>query len=143
MISYVPNYEVGNKPYICKVFTASSGEEFHTAINFSNETERAELPEEIILGHLDNILQYIENRSQSLEYIKLDEQVNMEPWPIKGWTDLQWANDELTVWWQYIYYKEEAPESSPIHVGINTEEHSHDDSDHTHDPETGEEVPNA
>jgi hypothetical protein len=42
MISYVPNYEVGNKPYICKVFTASSGEEFHTAINFSNETERKE-----------------------------------------------------------------------------------------------------
>jgi hypothetical protein len=45
------------------------------------------LSEETILGHLDNILQYIENRSVSLEYIKLDEQVNMEPWPIKGWTD--------------------------------------------------------
>jgi hypothetical protein len=34
MISYVPNYEPGNKPYICKVFTASSGEEFHTALIF-------------------------------------------------------------------------------------------------------------
>ena len=142
MISYLPNYEVGNKPYICKVFTASSGEEFHTAMTFFNETERKELPEEVILGHLDNIIQYIKDRSDTLTYIKLDEQVNMEPWPIKGWTDLQWANDELTIWWQYSYYKEEAPESNPIVVGLG-EEIPHDESDHTHDPATGEEVPNA
>jgi hypothetical protein len=137
MISYMPNYEVGNKPYICKVFTASSGEEFHTAINFSNETERKELSEETILGHLDNILTYINDRSDSLDYIKLDEPVNNEPWPLKGWTDLQWANEEISVWWHFLYYKEEAPESSPINVEISTEEHAHDDS------AAGEEAPNA
>ncbi len=123
MISYVPNYEVGNKPYICKVFTASSGEEFHTAINFSNETEREELSQETILGHLDNVITYINDRSDSLDYVKLDESLNNEPWPLKGWTDLLWANDEITVWWHYIYYKEEV--------------------DHAHDPETGDEIPNA
>jgi hypothetical protein len=42
----------------------------------------------------------------------------------------------------YLLQKE-APESNPINVGISTEEHTHDDSDHTHDPATGDEVPNA
>jgi hypothetical protein len=125
MISYVTNYEVGNKPYICKVFTASSGEEFHTAINFSNETERKEVSQEVILGHLDNILTYINDRSNSLDYVKLDEPVNNEPWPLKGWKDLQWANEEINIWWHFLYYKEEEEE------------------DHTHDPETGDEIPNA
>ena len=54
MITYEANYEPVNKPYICKIFTASSGEESHTSLSFDNEAERLEMSPELIYEHLDN-----------------------------------------------------------------------------------------
>lgn len=163
MISYHPNYEPVNKPYICKLFKASNGEEVHTAINISNEAEKAELTVETIYEHLENVLKYMQDRSETLSVIKYDEEVNGEPWPVRGWPDMEWAINEVWLWWNYIYYKERN-QHSHIHTtsdgqqivldGMTEEEiqaliaadasHTHDGSeDHTHDPETGEPVPNA
>jgi hypothetical protein len=140
MITYEANYEPVNRPYICKVFTASSNEEFHTALNYENQTERLEMSAELIYRHLDNCIKYIEDKSKELKIVKLEEPIGSEPWPAVGWSELLWANNEINLWWSYIYYKDEEP-------GVTitmSEEHSHDGSeDHTHDPETGEEVPNA
>jgi hypothetical protein len=140
MMSYKANYESVDRPYICKVFTASSGEEFHTALNYENNTERLEMSAELIYEHLENCLKYIEDKSKELKVIKLDEQVGSESWPAVGWNELLWANNEINLWWSYIYYKDEEEGNATITIS----DHVHDEtSDHTHDPETGEEIPNA
>lgn len=142
MISYVANYEVGNKPYICKVFTASNGEEFHTSLSFANEEERKTFSAELIYEHLNNVLSYIRDESVNLAMIELDEPVGSNPWPIKGWEKLEWANNETILWWNEIYYRPESPVNN--NVTISMSDHLHDGTeDHTHDPETGEEIPNA
>jgi hypothetical protein len=144
MISYQANYEVGNKPYICKVFTASNGEEVHTALHFANEDERKEFSAELIYEHLSNVIQYIRDEASKLEMIAIDEPVGSNPWAIKGWEKLEWANAEAHLWWNDIYYRPESPvNNQPVGYSIDTD-HTHDGTeDHGHDPETGEPIPNA
>lgn len=142
MITYQANYEPVNKPYICKVFTASNGEEMHTALNFSNEAEKEEMSVELIYEHLSNVIKYIQDRSETLTVIGYEENINEEPWAIKGWKDLEWANNEAWLWWNYIYFKDRP--MSEFTPAVDETPHTHDGTeDHTHDPETGEEIPNA
>jgi hypothetical protein len=139
MMSYKANYEPTSRPYICKVLTATSGEEFHTALNYENNTERLEMSAELIYEHLENCITYMEDKSKEIKIIQLDEQVGKEPWPAVGWNELLWANNEINLWWSYIYYKNEEEG-----VTVSIDDHVHDEtSDHTHDPETGDEIPNA
>jgi hypothetical protein len=141
MINYQASYEVGTRPAIKKVFTASSGEEFAMAINFENTEDKEAVSGELIYEHLDNCIKYIQDKSTDLKVIQLNEIVVSEAWPAIGWFELLWANNELCLWWNYIYFKEEQPNAT---MEISESSHSHDDdSDHTHDPETGEEISNA
>lgn len=137
MISYEPNYEVGNKPYICKVFTASNGEELHTELTFGNEKEREEFSSELIYQHMNNLIQYIRDESQNLSMIALNEPIGNNAFSIKNWEKLEWAQREIYYWWNYIYFHPESPASNQV---IITTEH---EDDHTHDPVTGEEIPNT
>jgi hypothetical protein len=151
-MSYVANYEPLKRPYICKVLTASSGEEFHVSLNYSNDSEREEMSAELIYEHLENCITYIEDKAKTMSIIPLNEPIGMEPWPAKGWGELEWANAEINLWFNYIYYKAEGsiPESDAINlnlevgVGEAEDDHTHDGSeDHTHDSATGDETPNA
>jgi hypothetical protein len=157
MIEYVSEYTIGEKPYICKKFTASSGEEAHTAITISNTKEIEELSLETIYAHLDALVQYISDTSStSLSVLRIDENINHHPWPIKNWENIEWAKEEVVAWWRYIYFKD-LKEREDLIIQHNEDfmnsthsdtDHSHDHShegvdDHTHDPETEEEIPNA
>jgi len=151
-MSYVANYESLKRPYICKVLTASSGEEFHVALNFSNDSEREEMSAELIYEHLENCITYIEDKAKTMSIIALNEPIGTELWPAKGWGELEWANNEINLWFNYIYYKEEGslPQSDPINLDIqigtgeSSDDHTHEGTeDHTHDPATGDEIPNA
>jgi hypothetical protein len=146
MIEYKANYEVGNRPYICKAFTASNGEEIHTALHFANEDERKEFSAELIYEHLGNVIKYIQDTAKDLSMIALDEPVGSNPWAIKGWEKLEWANAEAHLWWNDVYYRPESPVNNQPNqvVYISGDDHVHtEEADHTHDPETGEEIPNA
>ena len=157
MIEYVSEYNVGEKPYICKKFTASSGEESHTSINISNTKEIEELSLEIIYAHLDTLVQYISDTSaSSLSVLRIDENIEHYPWPIKNWENVEWAKEEVIAWWRYIYFKDvkekedliiQQNEAMMSSSGSNTDHdhgHSHEGADgHSHDPETGDEFPNA
>lgn len=139
MINYQARYEVGKRPNISKIFTASSGEEFSMAINFENTEDKEAVSAELIYEHLDNCVKYIQDEAKDLKIIQLNEPVGSEPWPAVGWFELLWANNEINLWWNYIYFKEEGPNGV-----ITISEHTHDGTeDHTHDPETGESIPNA
>ena len=146
MIEYIAEYNDEDRPYICKKFTASSSEEVHTSININNTQEREELSAELIYTHMDNVLKYITKTSETVQMIQLDENTGFEPWPLKGWAEIEWAKEECILWWQYIYFKDNPTRSTEIVVPVDEESivHTHEsDEDHTHDPETGAEVPNA
>jgi hypothetical protein len=138
MISYEANYEVGNKPYICKVFTASNGEEIHTALNFSNEEERKEFSPELIYAHLNNLIKYISDESKTLSVIALDEPVDSNPYSIKGWDKIDWAQREVYFWWNDVYYRPESPVNNPQQEELEDHSHESDDEPHLHNPVTGE-----
>ena len=143
-MSYVANYETLKRPYICKVLTASSGEEFHVALNFSNDSEREEMSAELIYEHLENCITYIEDKAKTMSVIALNEPIGTEQWPAKGWGELEWANNEITLWFNYTYYREEGslPQSEAIDLNLTIGVGEAED-DHTHDPATGDEIPNA
>ena len=139
-MSYVANYEPLKRPYICKVITASSGEEFHVALNYSNDSEREQMSAELIYEHLENCITYIEDKAKTMSIIPLNEPIGMEPWPAKGWGELEWANAEINLWFNYIYYKAEGsiPVSGPLDLTITTTtttEESESNHDHDHDHE--------
>ena len=139
MINYQASYTAGVRPAIKKVFTATSGEEFAMAINFENTEDKEAVTAELIYTHMNNCIQYIQDKSETLRLIALDEPVGSEAWPAIGWFELLWANNEINLWWNYIYFKEEQANAT-----MTIDAHTHEGSeDHTHDPETGEEIPNA
>jgi len=135
MIEYIPNYSAPDRPYICKKFTATSGEEVHTAININNIQERENLSIENIYDHMENVLKYIEDSSKTLQMIQMNENTGTQPWPIKNRTEIEWSKDEAIYWWQYIYYKDNPGRVSDISLEVNPEElvveHTHDEDLHT------------
>jgi hypothetical protein len=139
MISYQANYEVGNKPYICKVFTASNGEELHTALHFGNEEERKGFSPELIYEHLNNLLQYIRDESLNTSMIALDEPISNNPFSIKNWEKIDWAQREIYFWWNDVYYRPESPINNPsIPEEFDDHHHENEDDPHWHNPVTGE-----
>jgi len=139
MISYTANfYEAEKRPYICKVFTADSGESLHTALNFGNEEERKELSAELIYEHMRNILMYINDKIKTMEIIPLEEFEVRHPWAIIGWEEAEWGRAEITLWWEYVFYEnyeeraeaylshmqEEAENASVVIVHIDDEDYS-------------------
>jgi hypothetical protein len=151
MIEYIANFYEGEKrPSICKKFTSSTNEESHTVINVGNEDEVSQIPAEIIYQHMDDVLRYLDIKMDSMSLVQLNEFNSREPWPIKGWSEVEWCQNEIILWWNYIYYKDydervqayidaqyEAEQQKLREEGWIPTEHA----GHTHDPETGEEVP--
>ena len=67
MINYEAKYEVGSRPNISKIFTATSGEQFSMAINFENTEDKEAVSAELIYQHLNNCIKYIH---QSLSRVR-------------------------------------------------------------------------
>lgn len=148
MIEYVPNFYEGEKrPVICKKFVADSGEESHTVINVGNESELPSIPAEVIYSHMDNVLRYLDAKMDNMTLVQLDELNHGEPWPVKGWSEVEWCQNEIVLWWNYIYYKDfdarvQAYFAATYEAATTEYLDDHEVQDHTHDPETGEAVPN-
>ncbi len=148
MIEYIANfYEAEKRPIICKKFVADSGEESHTKINVGNEEELPLIPAEVIYEHMNNVLKYLDKKMDTMVLVQLDELKHSEPWPVKGWSEVEWCQNEIILWWNYIYYKdyEERVNLYLTHEYESSVAHymeDHETQDHTHDPETWETIPN-
>jgi hypothetical protein len=148
MIEYIANfYGAEKRPYICKKFTASNGEDSHTLINLGNEEDVKELTAELIYEHMQNVLKYVDEKLDLMTIIAMDDFQHQEPWPVKGWAEVVWAQNEIEVWWQYIYNKDYeerymAAINAKLEAELAAEAETHETQDHTHDPETGEAIPN-
>lgn len=127
MINYEAHYTVGTKPSIRKSIEASDGTFVYTNLNFSNEDERENASDEIVNQHLTNLHSHLKDVANRSTLIPVGSPLVTEI--IVEWHDLQNLYNEIIQWW--------------MHVSFRPEDEPHDDSDHTHDPETGEEIPNA
>jgi hypothetical protein len=135
MIEYVSNfYEAEKRPTICKKFAAANGEESHTIINVGNESELSQISAETVYEHMANVLRYLDAKLDTMALVQLDELAHSEPWPVKGWSEVEWCQNEIVLWWNYIYYKDY---DERFEAALTFEmEHTHD---HTHDSEEEEE----
>ena len=107
MINYEFLYEPGNRPVLKKVLSTASGESLETTVVFENVPDREALSSEQIYSHLDNLLQYIKDTTPNLSVIHLDEQNDGDGWHLNGgWAELEWANEEILKWWEFVYYNE-------------------------------------
>jgi hypothetical protein len=127
MISYGAYYEVGTRPSIRKVVEASDSTYVYTNLNYSNEDERENASDEIISQHIQNLHLHMKDITNKSTLLDLKAPLMSEI--IVEWNDIQSIYSEIAQWW--------------VLVSFRPEEDTHDDSDHTHDPETDGEVPNA
>ena len=121
MIVYSAFYETGKRPLIRKTIEAVDGSIVDTGINFYNEEEREFITDEIVQQHIDNLHQYFKDVAVSSTMIPIGG--NQTSYIIKEWDKLSDVFQEITSWWIMLSYKAED-----------------DESDHYHDPVTGEHV---
>ena len=101
------------RPKWVRVIADSQGLEQKVFLNFSNEEERELLTSEEVYIHLDNLVQYIKDISQTISPIGLDES-STDGWHFNGgWSEVEWAKDEAFRWWESVYYKDEPDEEVP------------------------------
>jgi hypothetical protein len=109
MIEYIFEYDGTERPKFIKKVVGSDGTAVSTILNFHNEEERESLSAEQLYSHVDNLIQYIKDRAQTIESVKLDEPPPEDGWHYGGggWAEISWANEEVLKWWEYVYYREE------------------------------------
>jgi hypothetical protein len=102
------------RPRWVKVITDSDGAEQRVVLNFKNEEERESLTDENVYFHLDNLIQYIKDVSQGISAIGLEDMPAADGWHFNGgWGEIEWAKQEVLVWWESVYYKNEPNEEEP------------------------------
>jgi hypothetical protein len=121
MIVYAAHYEPGKPAIIKKVVEAVDGAFVETGVNFYNTEEREFLTDEIIAQHLDNLLLYFKEVAASSSIIPVGS--HQTTYLIPEWAQLNDIFQEIVSWWNFLSYRPEL-----------------DESDHYHDPVTGEHV---
>jgi hypothetical protein len=121
MIVYAAFYEPGKPAIIKKVIESVDGVFVETGVNFYNTEEREFLTDEIIAQHLDNLLLYFKEVAASSTMLAVGS--HQTSYLIPEWAQLNDIFQELVSWWNFLSYRPE-----------------NDESDHYHDPVTGEHV---
>jgi hypothetical protein len=138
MIEYKSKYEAGKEPHICKLITASSGEEFCTEINLTNTSEVENVSDEIIHEHIDHLGQYLKHLVADFAQYP-EPEVWSQPWPFINMKEIYNALEKATQWWSHLNN-----EGRDGRMLVMTEEehallHEYDEP-HEHDPVTDEPI---
>jgi len=121
MIVYAAYYEQGKPAIIAKTIETVDNTFVHTGVNFYNLEEREFLTDEIIAQHLENLLLYFKEVAASSSMITVGSHQTTHIIP--EWPQLSDIFQEIVSWWTFLSYRPET-----------------DESDHYHDPITGEHV---
>ena len=104
-MTYTFTYDGANPPKWEKSFTASSGETFTVPLVFENEDERLMLTAAQIYEHMENMLQFVKDRTQEISLVQLNEPVPNTFWPLHGnYDQIEKTLTEIQKWWQWTYY---------------------------------------
>jgi hypothetical protein len=105
----------GEMPKLCKVLTAGEVS-VETALNADNKEEFEQISDELILEHINNLVDYIKAKALTLEITPIG-QAPTQTWPLNGFKDIVDAGMILDKWWWNAFNREE----------------SEDDHDHDHE----------
>ena len=138
MIEYKAKYEAGQEPHICKLITASSGEEFCTEINLTNKGELDNISDETINEHLEHLGEYL--RHLAADFAPYPEpEVWSQPWPFINIKEIYDVLEKATQWWSHL--NNNGAEGRALVISHDAHEALHaNDEPHEHDPETGEPI---
>lgn len=124
IVNYTAHYEIGSRPSIRKSIEASDGSDIFTNLNYSNEDERDNVSDETVVQHITNLHLYMKELTNASTLIPVGDPPMSEVVP--EWNSIQSVYYELVNWWVLVSFKPELEE---------------EESDHYHDPDTGEHVP--
>ncbi len=124
IVNYEAYYNNNSKPSIRKSIEGSDGSFIYTHLNFSNEDERENISDEIVINHINNLHDYIKFLTSGSTLIPVGGALMSEI--VVEWNDIQRVYSELVQWWMFVSFREESDEDV------------HSESDHYHDPVTGE-----
>jgi hypothetical protein len=112
MISYEVVYSEGNgRPYLAKKHTIPNSDPILMPLNiYMPDSEVSAIPTESIFSYLDSLVLYIQETSENLKTIQLDEFRGEYHWSMWGWSEINWAYSEYDTWWKYGYYSRESGE---------------------------------
>jgi hypothetical protein len=138
MIEYQAKYEAGQQPHICKLITASSGEEFCTEINLSNKAEVENVSDETINEHIKHLIQYLHHLTNGLE-VYPEPEVWSQPWPFKNLKEVYETTQEMMDWWGHLNYNDQEGRNIVMTDAEHELLHQFDEP-HEHDPVTDEPI---
>jgi len=106
-MTYTFIYDGTNPPKWEKLFTAESGETFSVALVFENQEDRLQLNSDQVYQHLENMLQYVKDRTSSLQLVQLDEEAPDHFWPLHGnYDEVETLMQEIQKWWNWVYFND-------------------------------------
>lgn len=99
---------VGEKPTLCRVVYADNSE-FVFELSLQNKNELAQINDDMIRGHIDNLLSYLKEFATTLEMSPAGMYPS-EGMPIVHGLELIQQMDEINNWWTYVEFREEQPQ---------------------------------
>ena len=114
-MTYTFTYDGQSVPKWEKIFTAQGGEEFSVSLVFENKEDREQLTAEQAYEFMGLLLQYVKDRTSSLELVLLNQNPPATYWPLYGDYDLvESVMREIQKWWSWAYYNDAFDTDTPV-----------------------------
>jgi hypothetical protein len=112
IVTYECRITEGKIPQLCKVVT--SGElSIETALNADNKEEFESISDELVLEHINNVVDYMKNIAPTMSITPIADSPT-QTWPLNGFKDFVEAGQSLDKWWWAAHNREE-PEDDHEH----------------------------
>jgi hypothetical protein len=107
-VTYEARYPEGGRPSLCKVVKTGT-EEVLTVLLVNNTDETANLSDDLVWEHMNNLVTYIRAAAQQVTLVDQGMQPS-DGWPLIGWPAVSRAQEELVAWWVFCTYRDEPVE---------------------------------
>ena len=111
VVSYECRTPSEEMPKLCKVLTVGDTV-IDTAITPDNAPEFALVSDELILEHINNLVNYMQAKMPLLAITPISQSPT-DTWPLTGFKDVVEAGMLLDKWWWAAHTREEAEEEDP------------------------------
>lgn len=113
-MTYLFTYDGTNSPKWEKIFTAENGENFSVSLVFENKEDRLNLTAAQVYEHMENMLQYVKDKTSLLTLVQIDEDPLETYWPFHGnYDQVEEILQEIQKWWNWAYYNDDFDTGEP------------------------------
>jgi hypothetical protein len=104
-MTYTFTYDGENYPKWEKSYIGEGGESLSVLLVFENEDERLQLSAEQVYVHMENMLQYVKDKTNELSLVQLPETDPDTYSPFHGeFEKSQRMTQEIEKWWNWAYF---------------------------------------